>query len=464
MLVLTLCAAPLLAQTSSPEPIHTSITVTDRIAAEAPAVVTTIGAQQLQDTPGFSIDDRLRNSVAGFSLFRRSSSVVAHPTTQGVSLRGLGSSGASRTLVLLDGIPMNDPFGGWVYWDRFSPDELARIEVIEGASTSAFGDRAMGGTIGFISREPERLHLVSRYEGGSENTQEVSAGFSNLWTHWAASADIRALTTDGYFIVPSSIRGAVDQPASSRFVNAGTRFDIFGGASRFFIRFDVLAEERHNGTALQRNSTGLGMLSAHYARDFGRNTISAVVYRTQEEFRSTFSAISADRNSERLTSRQSVPAEGTGGAAFFSRSGGTFNWLAGADANRSEGWSREVLYPSGQRLGGGHILEHGIFAQTNVAVGPARFFAGARHDFTAGDRTFFSPSGGVVLGRGRLRGRGSVYRGFRAPTLNELYRNFRVGNAVTQANAGLRPETLFGAEAGIDFVAESMRAARPGHR
>ena len=98
----------------------------DKIVAETPGLVTALGGERtLRETPGLSMDDRLRATVPGFTLFRRSSSVVAHPTTQGVSLRGLGSSGASRTLVLLDGIPMNDPFGGWVYWDRFAPDELA---------------------------------------------------------------------------------------------------------------------------------------------------------------------------------------------------------------------------------------------------------------------------------------------------------------------------------------------------
>jgi outer membrane receptor protein involved in Fe transport len=61
----------------------------------------------------------------------------------------------------------------------------------------------------------------------------------------------------------------------------------------------------------------------------------------------------------------------------------------------------------------------------------------------------------VVAGRGRWRGRASLYRSFRAPTLNELYRNFQVGNTLTEANPLLVPETVFGAEAGLDFVGES---------
>jgi outer membrane receptor protein involved in Fe transport len=100
-------------------------------------------------------------------------------------------------------------------------------------------------------------------------------------------------------------------------------------------------------------------------------------------------------------------------------------------------------------------LQHGIFGQADLSVGPAKFFLGARHQITGQDQSFFSPSGGVVVGKGRFRARGSVYRSFRAPTLNELYREFRAGNAVTQANPLLQPETLFGAEAGFDFVGES---------
>ncbi len=128
------------------EPVRTSITVTEKISTDAPAAITVLDSNAIAATPGVNLDDRLR-SVPGFTLFRRASSLVANPTTQGVSLRGIGGSGASRTLVLWDGIPENDPFGGWVYWDRFAPAELDRVEISRGASTSVFGDLAMGGAI-----------------------------------------------------------------------------------------------------------------------------------------------------------------------------------------------------------------------------------------------------------------------------------------------------------------------------
>lgn len=463
MSVLAIFPAPLCPQTPGLEPLHTSVTVTGSITAEAPALVTVIDGKQLEETPGADLDDKLRD-IAGFSLFRRTSSVVANPTTQGVSLRGLGSTGASRTLVLLDGLPLNDAFGGWVYWDRIDPGEVARIEVSRGVSTSAFGDRAMGGVVSFFSREPEKLHVTGRYEGGNHSTHEVSSGISNAWSRWAASADARAFTTDGWFIVPGSVRGGVDVPAWSRFAAGGARLDFFGAASRLFLRFDALAEERGNGTVLQQNSTSLGQLAAHYTTAFGANTLSALAYHTRESFRSTYSAIAADRNSERLTSVQRVPAEATGGAGMSGRHTSRYELLAGADANRVEGWNHEAPPGAAARVTGGDIFAHGAFAQGSVAAGPARFYAGARHDFTVGDRKFFSPKAGVSAGHGRARARASVYRSFRAPTLNELYRNFRVGNTLTQANAVLRPETLTGAEAGFDFGGENLRASVTGFR
>jgi outer membrane cobalamin receptor len=436
-------------------PIRTSITVTERITTEAPSNLTSVGETELQATPGVNIDDRLRQ-VPGFSLFRRSSSLVAHPTTQGVSLRGLGSTGASRTLVLWDGVPLNDPFGGWVYWTRVPPEEIERVEISRGAATSVFGDRAMSGAIGIFSSEPQKHKLHAGYEFGNHDQNEISFGASNLWSRAAASAYVRAFSTTGYFVVPSEFRGAIDTPAGVDFVAGNLRLDYFAGASRFSAKLDILAEDRANGTVLQHNSSSLGTLSGNYSWQGHRDGISVLGFHTREEFHSTFSAIADDRNSERLTFRQTVPSQAVGGSAFWTHNASVFNTLVGADVERDEGSSIDRLASGGMRVGGGSRLEHGVFGQFNAGTQWGRVFLGARHTNTGGDN-FFSPSGGFVLGRRRFRFRGSTYRSFRAPTLNELYREFRAGNAVTLANAALLPETLFGAEVGFDFVGESTK-------
>ena len=431
------------------------------MSTETPASIATYNRLELRQIPGLNIDDRLRQ-IPGFSLFRRSSSVVANPTTQGVSLRGTGSSGASRSLVLWDGIPTNDPFGGWVYWTRFVPEQIDRVEVSRGASTSIFGDRAMGGAIALFSREAEPATARISYEGGNENTHELTGAVSHVWRKLAGSVNMRAFSTDGYFIVPASVRGPVDTPAAVQFVAGNARFDVLGSTQRLFVKLDILAEDRANGTVLTRNSTSLGTLSANYSWQRGSEGISVLAYHTREEYRATFSSVGANRTTERLTYSQVVPSDATGAAAYWNHNASLFTILAGADTEYVEGFSTDRLVPTGTRVGGGDRLQHGVFAQFNAGKPGARVFFGARHTVTGGPQNFFSPSAGFALGRGRWRFRGSGYRSFRNPTLNELYREFRVGNTVTLPNGALQSESLTGGEIGADFAGESTRLSLTG--
>ncbi|MGA8025893.1 MAG: TonB-dependent receptor [Bryobacteraceae bacterium] len=450
-------------QTSAPAPppLKTTVTVNATLSTEVPASIAVLDQQQLETIPGTEIDDRLRQ-IPGFSLFRRSSSLVANPTTQGVSLRGTGSSGASRTLVLWDGIPINDPFGGWVYWDRLDPSYIDRVEVDRGASSSLFGDRAMGGTISLFSPPEQHEHIFADFLGGSDGTEDASAGYSNLWGPWGLSIHSRALNTDGYYITPEDIRGKVDDKANVRFASGDIHLDYLGLADRLSLDFDVLAEERHNGTLLTHNSTGLGTLGLNYSHSWTNDQISFLAFHTQEQFHSTYSSVSLGRNSETLTSRQTVPILDTGGAIYWQHHASQhWNTVIGADADDTHGISEDYSYSTHVLTrNGGTLLEHGLFGQGDISVGPVRFFAGIRHQFTGQHgETFVSPNAGVAAGLKELRLRASAYRSFRAPTLNELYRNFRVGNILTLANPALIPESLTGVETGVDWTHENTQVS-----
>lgn len=448
----------------TPPPLQTTVTVNDTLSTASPASITALNQQQLRTIPGTELDDRLRQ-VPGFSLFRRSSSLVANPTTQGVSLRAIGgASGASRTLILWDSIPLNDPFGGWVYWDRLDPDYVDRVEIDRGASTSVFGDRALGGAISLFSPSEQHEHLFADAYGGSNDTADVSAAYSNLWGRWGLSVHARDFTTGGYYIVPSSIRGTADARANVRFSTGDVHLDYFGDANRLSIRFDVLAEERHNGTNLTHNSTGLGTIGANYTHTFSSNDqVSFLAFHTQEQYHSTFSSVSADRNQESLASRQTVPVYDVGGAAYWRHHGQQrhFNWntIMGADTDDVHGTSFDYSYFTRiQTANGGTLLQHGLFAQGDIGFGPVRFYAGIRHQFTGRNgETFVSPNAGAAYGLGHFRFRASGYKGFRAPTLNELFRQFRVGNALTLANSKLVPESVIGVETGFDWTNENTQ-------
>jgi outer membrane cobalamin receptor len=446
-----------------PDTVKTSITVVDKISTETPANVTVMDANSLEQSPGTNLDDRLRD-VPGFSLFRRSSSLVANPTTQGISLRGIGSSGASRTLVLWDGIPANDPFGGWVYWTQFVPEEMSRVEISRGAATSIFGDRAMSGAIGIFSRPAERLNLLGQYEVGNENTHVVSIGISDLWGKVAISGFARAFTSDGYYIVPANIRGAADQKANVEFVTGDFRLDHYTSIGDFFFKTSILAEERQNGTAITHNSTGLGTISLRYAREFTNDSISILGFHTRDGFHATFDSVTNNRNTDKLTYSQTVPSDAVGGAALWQHHEKKWNVLAGADVDRAEGTSTDHLVPTGLRVGGGTQLQHGVYGQADATLAGIKLFAGLRHSFAGNGSRFLSPNGGFVMGKKRLRARGSVYRSFRAPTLNELYREFRAGNTDTLANPALQPEKMWGAEAGVDWIGENSTFRATAYR
>ncbi|MBV9611337.1 MAG: TonB-dependent receptor [Acidobacteriaceae bacterium] len=448
----------------APPPVRTTVTVNSQLTTGSPAAITVLTDEQLEQTPGVNLDDRLRQ-VPGFSLFRRSSSLVANPTTQGVSLRATGSSGASRTLVVWDAIPINDPFGGWVYWTRIDPSFIDDVEIDRGASTSIFGDRAMGGTISLFSPPEQRQHLFLDYLAGNQGTEDASAAYSNLWGRWGVTLHARAFATDGYYITPLPVRGTADAKANVRFATGDLHLDYLGTTDRFSLHGDVLAEERRNGTQLTHNATGLGTIGTNYTHSWVNDQVSLLGFHTEEQYHSTYSSVSLNRNSETLTSRQTVPAYDVGGALYWqhhaSQQRFPWNTFIGADADDIHGTSDDysyttrVLTPSG-----GMLLEHGVFGQADLTWGPARFFAGIRHQFTGQfGETFVSPNGGVAVGVKRLRFRAAAYRSFRAPTLNELYRQFRVGNVLTFANPKLVPEGLTGVESGLDWTGETARVS-----
>ncbi len=446
----------------SPPPLKTTLTVFERIEQESPAALTSLSKLDLEKTPGVNLDDRLR-MVPGFSLFRRNSSLVANPTTQGVSLRGVGSTGASRTLVLWDGVPLNDPFGGWIYWTRVPAEEVDRAEVSRGSTTSLFGDRTLSGSVSLFTRPAAPLRLSLGLEGGNRGTWQPTAGFSHVVRNLGISGFFRAFDTDGYLIVPSERAGRIDTPAGVRFAAGAVKLDYSTTAERISLKLDVLAEERANGTPLQTNSTSLGTLGANYSRDFGTLNLGILGYHSRQQYHQSFSALAADRNSERLTSFQSVPSTAFGGGAFLQGRPGRLKFTAGADAQSVDGTSTETVVPAGLRIGGGTQNQGGLFGQGDLTFGRLQLFFGSRGQFAGRAGDFYSPSGGFAVGLGRWRLRGSAYRAFRAPTLNELFREFRAGNATTQANPDLRSEKLWAAESGVDYRSESYTLRLGGY-
>ena len=180
--------------------------------AELPADSTVISRRDLEVAAAGTIDDVLR-LTPGFSLFRRSPSRTANPTTQGVTLRGLSASGASRTLVLADGVPLNDPFGGWVTWDRVPQVAIDRVEVVRGGASDLYGADAAGGVIQVLSVDPASPVVRALVEGGTQESGRMSALAGTRRGPWSGVITGEWNSTEGAIPIAPEIRGPIDTPA-----------------------------------------------------------------------------------------------------------------------------------------------------------------------------------------------------------------------------------------------------------
>jgi outer membrane receptor protein involved in Fe transport len=473
-LLLSLLTVPALGQETVPQPptpgpAHTAdaITVTatrtpSRL-AETPASVVVLSSDTIAVSAAATTDDMLRQ-VPGFTLFRRSGSRSANPTSQGVSLRGIGASGASRAVVLDDGIPLNDPFGGWVYWFRVPRAALDRVEVLRGGASDLYGSAAMGGVVQFIRRPSSTPSIVVDTAGGSQRTAMTSLFAAGRVGAWSGSVAGDFFTTAGSILVDPSERGTVDRATTDRHTAIDLMLErAFGDAGRAFLRGSNLDESRNNGTPLQKNDTTTHQLAA--GGDLGQFSFRA--YASQQHYFQTFSAIAADRNSERLTIDQTVPSRGDGLIAQWSHVLSARNALvAGIEARQVSGASDEEQFTAGGTKfvrSFGRQQTESVFAEDVATVtndlsvtAGVRFddwhnFDASRNDTPLADRRDASWSPRLSLlyrANERFALTASAYRAFRAPTLNELYRGFRVGNVVTNANEALGPERMNAIELG----------------
>ncbi len=434
---------------------------------EISAHATIVSADQLRQRPGLGLDEALRWAPQ-FSLLRRSPARAAHPTSQGLNLRGVSPSGTSRALVLFDGLPHTDAFGGWVYWSRTPTLLIERVEMVLGGASGSFGNQALAGTLQIVSRPPQAGRGSVQVHGRAGNQTTFGGGFAltagNARQSIILAAD--AFDTGGYIAVSDADRGAVDQEVATSHQTAMLRANLAPG---LLLGLEAFHEARDNGTPEQTNSTRAFGLSLSYSGGTGTDGHRVAGFVRRQRFNSRFSAVIAARSRELAVLDQEVPSWETGVTANAWRQYGEGLVLgAGADWRRVGGVSNEdVLLAGFSRDPGGTQNVGGVFVSAQARAGDSwHLDASLRGDSwhnnprdpddPSRSRSTLSSRAGVVFspaGDWRLRAAG--YRSFRAPTLNELYRAFRVGNVSTRANDELTEERLTGAEIGADWSSGS---------
>lgn len=460
-------------------------------ALSSPAIEVLLDGETLRYAPQHSLDGILRD-VPGFRLYRRTDSATAHPTTQGVSLGNVGPNGASRSLVLLDGIPMNDPFGGWVAWNRIPPSYFSAVRLAPQAGVSPWGTASLGGVIAldsrFLNDAPFAFVQTSagdriRHEGAIAFAQDTNSGTTRIF------GGLQETDFAGYPVIRKDRRGSVDINASSRSqsYDAGVRQALApGGDWHLTLRSQGWQESRNNGTLLTTNSSDALDFSVRLSRDAGPSewAMESILFAQQRHLESSFSSVSADRSSEKPSLDQyGVPSNSYG---FIHRlriplseehSLGT-----GFDLRTTEGVTKERFLYDGsdftkEREAGGRQLDAGVYLQDTWTPSTHwQFHAGTRiewHEERDGHRSEWGLHPRTVLPEREYENNQTFtpnftlsskwtpekwlewstvfYSGARNPTLNELYRPFRTQYVVLLANPELRKESVLGGEFGVQL-------------
>lgn len=437
-----------------------------------------------------SLDSALRK-LSSVDTYRSVDSFTAHPTTQGVRFRHTATNATSRALLLVDGVPQNDPFGGWIYWNKLPSESISSLETFTIGSVPSWGNYSSGGAIHLTTKSPFVDQTRFALHGGSFNTVKATLLHNTAISEtMGISVEGRIFSTDGYTVVRPDQRGPVDRDSESEFeylrlqlahqINADWQWALTG---------QYFDEERINGTELSPNSTQATDVSWTLTKDAGAGPgFSLVTFYQDRDFQNVFTSVAADRASERqVLDQYAVPAEAFGGQATFFWEGNDYvNFLAGADFKESEGSANELNRNLGagftrERQGGGEQSFLGAFLtaqalpdensslEGTLRVDHWKQEAGFRKEFNletgvqTRDTEYPYRSGDVVSLNGSYTRQfdenwsfgALVFQGFRAPTLNELYRPFRVRNDIVESNPELEEETTTGGEIHLNYQDEA---------
>ncbi|RPF71053.1 TonB-dependent receptor plug domain-containing protein [Aurantiacibacter spongiae] len=434
-----------------------------------PAYATvTLPRERIVTTASGRLEDVLAD-VAGIQTFRRSDSRASNPTAQGLTLRALGGNATTRTLVLLDGVPLTDPFFGYVPFNAVAPERLASVRVTRGSGSGPFGAGALAGTVELDSADAATLGPLS------------AQSLVNDRAETQASATLAQSLADGYAVLSGRWdrgRGFYTTPVGERVpATVRARFDSWSVSARLVQPLGSGLEAQLRGLSFRDSRTLRfeGADSTNDGQDISARLIArgswqadAIVY---AQWRNFTNVVISSSSFEPVLNQRDTPSTGLGGKLELRPPIADAHTLRmGLDYRRASGNLEEVNAFSGLRQAGGVNEDAGLFVEDDWVSGDIKLTGGIRLDRSIirdgyfetiadgrtlyPDRTdwLFSWRGGAVYAASRTVSlRGAVYTGLRQPTLNELYRPYQIFPVTYLANARLKPERLEGYEAGIDW-------------
>ena len=461
-------------------PIVVSATRTPRTVADLPVSTSVLHGDEVRATPALTLDDALR-TIPGLNV-PFESAVVAHYTSNALSMRGLG--GYVTTLVLLDGIPMNDPMSGYIQWPKVPMELVDRVEVVRGGNSSLYGTYALGGVVNIFTRHPETDELETSVSYGSNTTYRGDIlGSVGLSPALRLSVNANYYNTAGYVRPIPASAGPIDLPGWSRAGNLFTQLDAnLSERSTGFLRANYYNMYQNQGSPLAHDGQGILDVAGgitHHTLTGG--TVSATAfYEHDAPWTYNTDPITARGVDEFVSNYHQTPADFLGGSLSWSSvsADARLGTTLGVDAHVVTGDDVSDVYSAPDtfayhEVGGGTQLTGGAYGQveyfatsTLELLGSVRIDGWVNHDGhdrkTPGvDSTFADKSRASLSPKVALRyhptgpwtARAAVYHAFNAPNLDELYRPYSAQSYANVPNPYLGPEFLLGAEAGLEYTA-----------
>jgi outer membrane cobalamin receptor len=478
----------LAAWAADPAPVESVVvtaTRSERKLAEVPASVSVIGAQTIRDTPAQALDDILRRSPS--VDLPNATSYQVHPTANNISMRGLGGI---RALVLLDGVPINDPFFGYLQWSRVPLELVDQVEIVRGGGAPLWGNYAMGGVINIRTKEPTQDRVVLEGSGGSYGTYRANAFGSYVASDTARFAISAGRNhTDGFMQIGPDVRGSINVPTAFTSNNAAFRggFDLTS-TLKATARVDYFDNDQTLQTRLSHNAQHTWNYAGSLEQSFRDDAALALtVFGSDSTFTTDntggFEGV-PENAAEFLQNVHRTPVKDVGTSLVWSQAIDT-GWLRsysfGVDYHRIAGADvADIFDETGTRVrtdvGRGKQRFWGGFAQASIRpLDPLEILASLRYQSFDNFDAFDGTPGGLgnapassqtsVDPRVSVRYaltetlalRAAYYTAFRAPTLDNLYRAFSVPFGIFYANPALVPENLKGGEVGFDVHSGPLR-------
>lgn len=468
------CCSPLAAAD-----LHLTVTTpgrAPRTLADVPGSIEVVVPEQLKELPGVTLDEKLQALVPGLNTTRSSGDITDR--TAALTLRGLGSAtqggrSQGRTLVLLDGVPLNNSATGGVNWNDLTVEEIDRVEVFKGPSSSLYGSNALGGTINIITK-PAKGGYSLESSFGTYSTSDTTAKAGVKAGRLSLQVFGKYLESDGYVHAAEADRDAYTRKAF-----------IFENSAGFKAAYDLKgAGEARADLSRQKGITGLGSNYQGTAKGEYRESETDLARLSWKGGRGDLNWAVAcfDQRTDQERAEASGPAAHTDidvarrDRGFLSSVGGN---LAGATATLGFDWKHGKVNGYDDYNNGKHARDIGetdsyapfLQVEKKFLSDKATLIAGLRYDTVRFHDGFSENTNNASLSVGELEehtwrsftpklsagyrysDRASQYvsyaRGFRAGELEDMVLTLIKGTWYQKPNPDLGPEKADTAETGF---------------